>query len=271
MRNRAYMPQLGRFLQPDPNATALTLIEATSFHGRGMGALVAAFDVQDLYGDGMNLYEYLGSSPWGRRDPLGLFIGDAMDAYATMAITAGYLAYRLTSTYADNLEHDLDWATDWDMPDDWHTRGDSSWVRDIYDEVNINGVVDDYSTPLPFGSADLTRADVRSWRRMARAVNQSGKVAHHIISFYKQTAKRFAELKKTHGFNATLWGVHNMLPLAPKDHRGRHRIIYHDRVFDHLISRLKGKYGKDASKAFYEAMAELKTMIAKNQDAWFRP
>ncbi|MBX3408093.1 MAG: hypothetical protein KF869_15160, partial [Phycisphaeraceae bacterium] len=72
MRNRAYMPQLGRFLQPDPNATALTLIEATSFHGRGMGALVAAFDVQGLYGDGMNLYEYAGSNPWIRADPLGL-------------------------------------------------------------------------------------------------------------------------------------------------------------------------------------------------------
>ncbi|MBX3408091.1 MAG: hypothetical protein KF869_15150 [Phycisphaeraceae bacterium] len=72
MRNRAYVPQLGRFLQPDPNATALTLIQATSFHGRGMGALVAAFDVEGLYGDGMNLYEYAGSNPWMRADPLGL-------------------------------------------------------------------------------------------------------------------------------------------------------------------------------------------------------
>lgn len=72
MRNRAYSPQMGRFMQPDPNATALTLIEAASYHGRGLDAMVAAFDVQSLYGDGMNLYEYLGSNPWSRRDPLGL-------------------------------------------------------------------------------------------------------------------------------------------------------------------------------------------------------
>ncbi len=72
MRNRAYSPQNGRFMQPDPNATALTLIEATAYHGRGLGALVAAFDVQGLYGDGMNLYEYAGSNPWMRADPLGL-------------------------------------------------------------------------------------------------------------------------------------------------------------------------------------------------------
>jgi len=72
MRNRVYSPSMGRFFQPDPNATAMTLIEASAHHGRGMDALVSAFDVQGLYGDGMNLYEYLGSSPWQRSDPLGL-------------------------------------------------------------------------------------------------------------------------------------------------------------------------------------------------------
>jgi len=59
-------------MQPDPNATAMMLIEAASYHGRGLDAMVAAFDVQGPYGDGMNLYEYLGSNPWMRSDPLGL-------------------------------------------------------------------------------------------------------------------------------------------------------------------------------------------------------
>jgi len=72
MRNRAYSPQMGRFMQPDPNATAMTLIEAASYHGRGLDAMVAAFDVQGMYGDGMSLYAYLGSNPWMRSDPLGL-------------------------------------------------------------------------------------------------------------------------------------------------------------------------------------------------------
>ena len=72
MRNRAYSPQMGRFMQPDPNATAMMLIEAASYHGRGLDAMVAAFDVQGMYGDGMSLYAYLGSNPWMRSDPLGL-------------------------------------------------------------------------------------------------------------------------------------------------------------------------------------------------------
>src|SRR5690606_25366710 len=52
--------------------TAAVLLESSSYHGRGMGALVAAFDLMEMYGDGANLYQYLGSSPWQRRDPLGL-------------------------------------------------------------------------------------------------------------------------------------------------------------------------------------------------------
>ncbi|MFG0243500.1 MAG: polymorphic toxin-type HINT domain-containing protein [Phycisphaerales bacterium JB054] len=72
MRNRAYVPQLGRFLQRDPNQTALALVEATAMHGRGLGAVSLAFDLEGLYGDGGNLYEYLGSNPWMRSDPLGL-------------------------------------------------------------------------------------------------------------------------------------------------------------------------------------------------------
>ncbi|MBK7406254.1 MAG: hypothetical protein IPJ41_17020 [Phycisphaerales bacterium] len=72
MRNRTYAPGLGRFLQRDPNATAMALVEATAMHGRGLGALGLAFDMEGLCGDGGNLYEYLGSSPWERSDILGL-------------------------------------------------------------------------------------------------------------------------------------------------------------------------------------------------------
>jgi hypothetical protein len=70
-RNRAYSPALGRYLQRDPNQTALALLSA-AHHGREVLAIVMAFDVEGLYGDGANLYEYLGSSPWTRSDPLGL-------------------------------------------------------------------------------------------------------------------------------------------------------------------------------------------------------
>jgi hypothetical protein len=71
-RNRTYNPQQGRFLQLDMNASGMALMEAAAFNGRGMGALSVAFDMQTRYGDGANLYQYLGSSPWQRFDPMGL-------------------------------------------------------------------------------------------------------------------------------------------------------------------------------------------------------
>src|SRR5690606_14590305 len=70
-RNRAYSPALGRFFQRDPNATAQTLL-ASSSTGSGFAAVALAFSMEQMHGDGMNLYEYLGSNPWNRSDPLGL-------------------------------------------------------------------------------------------------------------------------------------------------------------------------------------------------------
>ncbi|MEQ8845587.1 MAG: polymorphic toxin-type HINT domain-containing protein [Phycisphaerales bacterium] len=56
-----------------------------------------AFSMEDMYGDGMNLYEYLGSNPWQRRDPMGLSWDpfDAVDDY--LAETAGNRAALLSS------------------------------------------------------------------------------------------------------------------------------------------------------------------------------
>ncbi len=42
-RNRSYNPQLGRWMQADPNEAALTLLAASS-NGRGFSAVVAALD-----------------------------------------------------------------------------------------------------------------------------------------------------------------------------------------------------------------------------------
>ena len=153
MRNRAYMPQLGRFLQPDPNATALTLIEATSFHGRGMGALVAAFDVQDLYGDGMNLYEYLGSSTWTNNDPLGLFLGyDDAIMWGVGGLRGGF--EEMVGQYADNMLADVEWAVDWEMGDDWHSRLDSSWVDVSFAMGFYRGMMDQVQSSLFLDGTD---------------------------------------------------------------------------------------------------------------------
>lgn len=89
-RNRVYAPALGRFMQRDPNATAMALLSSTS-SGRGMAAVSLAFSMEDMYGDGMNLYEYLGSNPWQRSDPLGLSWDpfDAVDDYLAESAGSG--------------------------------------------------------------------------------------------------------------------------------------------------------------------------------------
>jgi hypothetical protein len=71
-RNRMYNPQVGRFLQPDPNATAMAIATSPAFNGRGAESLSAAFDLEAHMGDGLNVYEYLGSNPWRRSDAMGL-------------------------------------------------------------------------------------------------------------------------------------------------------------------------------------------------------
>jgi len=81
-RNRLYNPQFGRFMQQDPNATAMALLEG-SHSGRGVVAVAMAFSTEERYGDGYNLYQYLASNPWNRSDPMGLSSDpfDMVDAY----------------------------------------------------------------------------------------------------------------------------------------------------------------------------------------------
>jgi len=88
-RNRTYAPGLGRFMQQDPNATAMVLMESAAYHGRGIGAVVAAFSAEQMYGDGGNLYGYLGSNPWDRSDPMGLAYDpfDMVDDYLIESIS----------------------------------------------------------------------------------------------------------------------------------------------------------------------------------------
>ena len=154
VRNRAYQPAMGRWMQQDPNATAMSLIEAASHSGRGMGAIALALSAEDRYGDGHNLYEYLGSNPWTRRDPLGLWL-DAALLYADVGFTVGSLARDLTSVYAANQESDAEWASDWGLPDDFHTRGNADWIAELYADHDINGVVNNSINPLPFSIAGV--------------------------------------------------------------------------------------------------------------------
>jgi RHS repeat-associated protein len=71
-RNRFYDPHLGRFIQRDPNATALPIITALFMNGDALHVLLSGFDATGHYTDGMNLYLYQRANPVDGRDPSGL-------------------------------------------------------------------------------------------------------------------------------------------------------------------------------------------------------
>jgi len=66
-----------------------------------MGAVGLAFSMEGMYGDGMNLYEYLGSNPWNRSDPLGLSWDPFSMVDDYLAETAGSRAAFLTQIGQD--------------------------------------------------------------------------------------------------------------------------------------------------------------------------
>lgn len=71
-RNRFFSPQLGRFIQRDPNATAAPVMQALAMNGEGLDTQTNSFDLGAHYRDGLNPYLYQKANPFGR-DPLGLY------------------------------------------------------------------------------------------------------------------------------------------------------------------------------------------------------
>jgi len=83
-RGRIYLPQFGRFLQRDPNATAMPLITAMSMNADTMSLWLGVFSAQGHFGDGMNLYLYQQANPFAHRDPTGMLtLGDCGSAIGT--------------------------------------------------------------------------------------------------------------------------------------------------------------------------------------------
>jgi hypothetical protein len=141
-RNRSYHPTLGRFLQADPNASGLVVHGHVMMHGAQPHAGVSRLGLEERHRDGANLYQYVRSSPWMNSDPLGLFVGNAGLGYLDMGATVGALAFDLVSVYAANQESDADWANDWELSDEFHTRSDASWIADIYSMHDIDSAVE---------------------------------------------------------------------------------------------------------------------------------
>ncbi|MFN9974697.1 MAG: hypothetical protein ACK58T_32880 [Phycisphaerae bacterium] len=182
--NRTLKPSLGRWMQQDPNASGQGLIASIGIHGGSEVAVAMAIVLETRIGDGLSLFGYARANPVQNGDPLGLFVGTAFTPYATIAVTAGQIAYGLASGYADNESFNADWASDWSLPDDWHTRGDNSWIQDVYDGANVNGAVDSYALidPVPEYMMGRSGSVIRA------SVSIGGKlltgIAHHAFPQY---------------------------------------------------------------------------------------
>jgi len=147
VRNRSYQPKLGRWLQRDPNATGVAVADLLVSGGQVQVPSVSVLDLESLYGDGHNLNEYLGSNTWERADELGLFFGYDDLALGIVGGLRGALG-EMVGQYADNALADVEWAMDWEMGDDWHTRSDNSWVELSFAFGFYRGMLEQVETSL---------------------------------------------------------------------------------------------------------------------------
>ena len=71
-RNRHYSASSGRFVQRDPNQTAIPLIQSLAFGGSSFEPGIGAFGPGILYEDGLHLYVRVAGDPVNRTDAIGL-------------------------------------------------------------------------------------------------------------------------------------------------------------------------------------------------------
>jgi hypothetical protein len=89
--------ELGRFLTRDPAEAAMPIITALAFNGDTLDAFLTGFSPTGHYGDGFNLYEFAGSNPVNRSDPLGLQWGMEDDIDDLIAEQEGHRLYALAT------------------------------------------------------------------------------------------------------------------------------------------------------------------------------
>jgi hypothetical protein len=138
-RNRTYSPQLGRFIQRDPNETGQILAAMESYHGTGTSSVQSSFALAGIYGDGGSTSAYLRAAPWSGRDPHGLsdlslagqmamMANDAWDTAeetfetAKQGLRTSFSLGSMLIGYQAGSDIDLDWAMDMSAHDREYDR-----------------------------------------------------------------------------------------------------------------------------------------------------
>jgi hypothetical protein len=142
MRNRQYLPRLGRFLQPDPNATGVAVQPSLAYGGSALPTPAPYVDLNSWAADGTSALAYALSDPVNGADPTGLFFSigdvlgasswqsdlqrDAMDEYSDVFESVRDQLQAYYDSVALDQMADFDWATNWDELDDFYI-GSAEW------------------------------------------------------------------------------------------------------------------------------------------------
>jgi hypothetical protein len=254
-----YNVSSGRFLQRDPNATASPVQWPLAYNGTLLRApLVSRFDLQDHLGDGVNVYEYLASSPPTRSDPAGLFIGllgptSTLDVYldynqevlANGRSAKGFVDDAVNGA-AWNQLLDAEWALDWSAPD----VGYSS--EGIF--YRSNGAMSGSS-----GSGDFAVAG-RSFKRYSHPLIEY----HHVATRYGIWGDRFREIFGR--ANLSINNAANLVPVLKLHHRSKHTQAYHEFVYKYLDNAVGTKQGAEARQALTKAIDDIAAMLRRDPE-----
>jgi hypothetical protein len=243
-RNRMYSPGIGRFLQADPNATGMAVQDSHAMHGGKFSPGVMELSLRDRHSDGCHLHEYLGSSPWERQDAMGLawnqnvpgllkdtweyekrglkFLAGVADPMGMI----GSMYESLFTQYGANLEADVDWATDWSLPDDMYSRTSDRWVmlslmRGAASHFGLDYMLDD-GMGEGDGEEDLDGED---------------EVSHTPATAYTVTPKHVGPVKGHKGISRKLY-KQNVAKYRAKKWQ----------LWDKEVTDNPSKYSKDARK-----------------------
>jgi hypothetical protein len=252
-RNRAYQPRWGRFLQPDPNGTGVAVQPGLGWGGdHANGALDVPPPFASLDGpggwtrDGVNVHAYCAGDPVNRSDPTGLFFGGlgglmmtGLDAAQThvdnlkaqqMGLRTFFGLYNMIENYSFQQEVAVDWAVQWDLPDDELWQGADSGDT-LESAAGESGPAVAVSALGPGGGRSQLRG-----------------VSRHV---YEARAKQFERLKpsiwrKEARRNPHLYSEDNLKRMmagkAPRDAHGRPFHIHHNRPLKYGGRNTWGNY-----------------------------
>jgi hypothetical protein len=235
-RNRTLHVGWGRFLQRDPNATGLPVQAGLGFHGDGFDASVQGFGLAVHYGDGANVYEYIGSDPLGGSDPTGLMefslggqlatmainswdMADGMLETARIGVASGFSLASMIRGYSVFQSVDADWATDWSISDEGSshsqsfTLGIGPWEDDAAAEADQR---DRFVVALRLGGKQdrAKYEDHRSrWSAVRREMwRQEASAAERNANRNNWSEEDIERMKK--GLAPEGWTIHHKRPLA---------------------------------------------------------